>query len=184
MFGSCLEDGQVSIHFCSSWELMCIKLDKFNNITATPFKWKRSIIYLENQVQLVMFSQFIINLLHYNCYSYGSSLVQEQLKFSTLNSRSGSQLAMQYRSSKLDEEKIHKFLEERNTNYKYYLRLLSQYWNEFSQIRKGHPWKNKATVIVEHHPKRKKVYCKLWRIRVSSRLILEAEVKKIRDQVI
>jgi hypothetical protein len=77
-----------------------------------------------------MFPQFDINLIHYNCYRYGSSLVQDQLNSSTLPSRSGSQATMQCSSSKRDEERIHKFLKEKRNNYENNIRSLLQFSNQ------------------------------------------------------
>jgi hypothetical protein len=44
---------------------------------------------------------------HYNCYSNGSSLVQDQLKLWAAKCSSGSQLAMLSESSKKDNKKVH-----------------------------------------------------------------------------
>jgi hypothetical protein len=73
-----------------------VKLEEFTSAVKLQkaIKLLRSIIYFENQFRLFMFPHVIINLLHYNCYSYGSSLIQDQVKSLALNSRSGSQLDM------------------------------------------------------------------------------------------
>jgi hypothetical protein len=75
-----------------------------------------------------MFPQ--INFLRYNYYRYGSPLVQDQVKFSASNSRSGSQLTMQCYSSKLEKTRIRKYHEEENTIYENYITSLLQYTNQ------------------------------------------------------
>jgi hypothetical protein len=65
-----------------------------------------------SQIKLFMSSSLIINLSHYSCLFYGSSLVQDQLKLSTLISHPGSRLTMQCRSSRSSKVRIHKYLKK------------------------------------------------------------------------
>jgi hypothetical protein len=54
----------------------------------------------------------VFNSIHYNCYSKGSSLAQDQLKFWAAKRPSGSQSAMLGNSSKRFNKRIHQLLHE------------------------------------------------------------------------
>jgi hypothetical protein len=87
----------------------------------------QSIFYFERQVKLSMFSQLNINLLHYNCFCCGSSMAQDQLNPSALNSRSGYQLTVQCYSSKRTEIRIHRYSDEDKVKEESYSRLQLRY---------------------------------------------------------
>jgi hypothetical protein len=59
-------------------------------------------------------------------------------------------------SSKIGTEKIHKYSEERETNYGYHLGSSSQNWNEINQHKNDHHWMNCIALNEKHYVRRKK----------------------------